>query len=42
MESGADSFGPALYMDGVCGQPVEVPEDAPREVRVLARMGRAG
>jgi uncharacterized protein (TIGR03086 family) len=40
MESGADSFGPALYMDGVCATAVEAPADADRDVRVLARLGR--
>jgi uncharacterized protein (TIGR03086 family) len=41
IEAGADSFGPALYMDGVCRPGVEIPEDADRTVRVLARLGRA-
>jgi uncharacterized protein (TIGR03086 family) len=41
IEAGADSFGPALYMDGVCRPAVEVPEDAGRDVRALARLGRA-
>jgi uncharacterized protein (TIGR03086 family) len=41
MEAGADSFGPALYMDGVCQPAVDVAEDAHREVRTLARLGRA-
>ncbi|MCA0143540.1 TIGR03086 family metal-binding protein [Blastococcus sp. LR1] len=41
MEAGADSFGPALYMDGICRPAVEVPEDADRATRVLARLGRA-
>lgn len=40
LESGADSFGEALYMDGVCRPGVEVPADAGREARVLARLGR--
>ena len=40
LESGADSFGPALYMDGVCRPGVEVPADAGRATRVLARLGR--
>jgi uncharacterized protein (TIGR03086 family) len=40
MESGADSFGPALYMDGVCAPGVEPPADADRATRVLARLGR--
>jgi uncharacterized protein (TIGR03086 family) len=41
IEAGADSFGPALHMDGICRPAVEVPEDADRDVRVLARLGRA-
>ena len=40
VEAGADSFGPALYMDGVCEPGVEVPDDADRTTRVLARLGR--
>ncbi len=41
MEAGADSFGEALHMDGICKPAVDVPADAGREVRVLARLGRA-
>jgi uncharacterized protein (TIGR03086 family) len=41
MEAGADSFGPALYMDGICRPAVDVPADADRPTRVLARLGRA-
>ena len=40
MEAGADSFGDALYMDGVCAPAVPVPEDADRTARILAKMGR--
>jgi uncharacterized protein (TIGR03086 family) len=40
MEAGADSFGPALYMDGICQPAVDVPADADRRTRVLARLGR--
>ncbi len=40
LESGADSFGPALYLAGVCRPGVEVPADADRATRVLARLGR--
>lgn len=40
VEVGADSFGPALYMDGVCAPGVEPPADADRATRVLARLGR--
>lgn len=40
IQAGADSFGEALYMDGICRPGVEVPADADRESRVLARLGR--
>ena len=40
VEAGAESFGPALHMDGICRAGVEVPADAPRQVRLLARLGR--
>jgi uncharacterized protein (TIGR03086 family) len=40
IEAGADSFGDAIYMDGVCKPGVEAPADADRETRVLARLGR--
>jgi len=40
LEAGADSFGPALHMDGICRAGVEAPEGASREVRLLARLGR--
>jgi uncharacterized protein (TIGR03086 family) len=34
-------FGDHAYDEGVFKQPVDVPEDADRQTRVLARMGRA-
>jgi uncharacterized protein (TIGR03086 family) len=40
IEQLADSWGDQLYADGVCAQPIEVGDDEPREVRVLARLGR--
>ena len=40
VEAGADSFGPALYMDGLCRPGVEAPAGADRVTRVLARLGR--
>ena len=40
ISAGADSFGDALYMDGICQPAVEVPENAEREARVMARLGR--
>lgn len=41
VESGADGFGDALHMDGICGPAVEPPAGADRQARVLARLGRA-
>lgn len=38
--AGADSFGEALYLDGVCRTGVEAPADADRQTRLLARLGR--
>lgn len=40
VEAGADSFGSALHMDGICGPAVPVPEDADRQTRLLGRLGR--
>ncbi len=42
IEAGAESFGPALYMDGICRPAVDVPAEADRATRVLARLGRVG
>ncbi len=41
IETGADSWGDALYMEGICVGGVEAPEGADRQTRVLARMGRS-
>jgi uncharacterized protein (TIGR03086 family) len=41
IDRGADSFGEALYMDGVCKPGVEAPAEANRAQRVLAKLGRA-
>ncbi len=41
VERGADNFGEALYMDGVCRPSVDAPPDADRGARLLARLGRA-
>jgi uncharacterized protein (TIGR03086 family) len=41
IEAGADGFGPALHMDGVCRPALEVPVGAGRTTRVLARLGRS-
>jgi uncharacterized protein (TIGR03086 family) len=40
IERGADGFGEALYLDGVCRPGTVVPADADREARLLARLGR--
>ncbi|WP_299039060.1 maleylpyruvate isomerase family mycothiol-dependent enzyme [uncultured Pseudokineococcus sp.] len=40
VEGGADGFGEAIHGEGVCRPGVEAPVGAPREVRVLARLGR--
>lgn len=41
IETALDGFGEHLYDDGVCAPAVPVPDEAPRQVRLLARMGRA-
>lgn len=40
IEQGADSFGEALHMEGICRPGVDVRADADRTTRVLARLGR--
>ena len=40
IEAGADSFGAALHMDGICRPALDVPADADRPTRALARLGR--
>lgn len=42
IDEGADNFGEALYLDGVCKPGVEAPADADRQARLFARLGRAG
>ena len=41
VEQGADSFGEALHMEGICRPSLHVGTDADRTARVLARLGRA-
>ncbi|MGY2064056.1 TIGR03086 family metal-binding protein [Blastococcus sp. SYSU DS0619] len=41
IDAGADSFGPALHMDGICRPALDVPADADRARRALARLGRS-
>jgi len=40
IEKSVEGFGDALYSDGVCGPPVDVPADSPRQQRLLGLMGR--
>lgn len=40
MHATADSWGDALYSEGVCSSPVPVPDDASATDRLLARLGR--
>ncbi|WP_182525824.1 maleylpyruvate isomerase family mycothiol-dependent enzyme [Nocardioides dongkuii] len=41
IETALEGFGDNLYLDGVCAPAVPVPDDAPRERALLARMGRS-
>jgi uncharacterized protein (TIGR03086 family) len=41
IEAALPGFGEHLYDDGVCGPAVPVPDEASRQVRLLATMGRA-
>lgn len=40
VEAAVPSFGEALYSEGICARPVPVPDDAPRQDRILATLGR--
>lgn len=40
METAIAGFGESLYMDGICARPVAVPQDATRQQRILATLGR--
>ncbi|WP_343990359.1 TIGR03086 family protein, partial [Terrabacter terrae] len=40
LERSADGFGEHLYDDGVCAPALPVPDDADRQERLLARLGR--
>lgn len=40
IEQGADSFGEALHMEGICRPSINAPTDADRTTAVLARLGR--
>lgn len=41
IEAALDSFGDKAYQPGILAAPVAVPDDAPRQVRLLGRLGRA-
>lgn len=41
IESALEGFGDNLYVEGICAPALDVPADAPRQTRLLARMGRA-
>jgi len=41
IEAALDGFGDNLYLEGICAPAIEAPADAPRQTRLLARMGRA-
>jgi len=40
IETALDGFGDNLYLDGVCKPAVDVPDGAPRQAKLLGRMGR--
>ncbi len=40
VETSLDGFGDSLYADGICKSALDVADDAPRQERLLARMGR--
>lgn len=40
IEAGADSFGDALHMEGICGPAVPPPVGSGRQVELLGRLGR--
>ena len=41
LEKAIDGLGDMLYSSGACKAPLEVPDDAPRQQRVLGRLGRS-
>lgn len=41
IDEALDGFGDNLYHEGVCAPALDVADDAPRQTRLLARMGRA-
>lgn len=41
IDAGADSFGSALHMEGICGPALPMRADADRQALLLGRLGRA-
>ncbi|MDP2773451.1 MAG: hypothetical protein Q8O61_07815, partial [Nocardioides sp.] len=41
IDTALDGFGEHLYAEGICAPALDTSDDAPRQTRVLARMGRA-
>ena len=39
-ENAVEGFGDALYSDGICRRPIDVGDDADRQTRLLALLGR--
>ena len=42
LDAAIESFGPALYSEGVCAPALEAPPGAGRQATLLARLGRQG
>lgn len=42
LENAVEGFGDALYSEGICRRPVDVGDDADRQTRLLALLGRDG
>lgn len=42
LETAMAGFGDQLYAEGICRGPLAAPEDADRQTRILARLGRRG
>ena len=40
LENAVEGFGDALYSDGICRRPIDVGDDADRQTRLLALLGR--
>ncbi len=41
LENAMAGFGDAMYSEGICRPALDVPADAPRQSRILGRLGRA-